>query len=78
MNNENVPLLTAEQAKIVMFYDPSTAHPQLRAIADGRAIVVPRMSEAEAFEKYASSERFGDDLWGGYLAALRDIGAIRD
>ena len=39
--NKDVPLLTAEMAVLLRTYDPSVARPQLLAIADGRAVVVP-------------------------------------
>lgn len=83
MSND-VPLLTAEMAVLLRTYDPSVARPQLLAIADGRAVVVPRMTEAEALKKFEHAwDHFGigeryHDTKAGYLAALRDLGIIRD
>lgn len=87
MSTDKVPLLTAEMAVLLRTYDPSVARPQLLAIADGRAVVVPSMTEAEARERliaWLRSEiaRFGGDWVPSpqqtWIAALRDLGVIRD
>lgn len=97
MSND-VPLLSAEVCRKYRNEFVGGLSPQttidflfgLNAIASGRAIVVPRMSEAEARERFQAHwcppdhdeapefhihKQFAADA---YLAALRDIGAIRD
>lgn len=80
MSND-VPLLTADQAATEMQDCWAANYDALEAIADGRAVVVPRMTEAEARAMCAQNAGSADDYainLDGYLAALRDLGIIRD
>lgn len=83
MSND-VPLLTAKQSYYEVEALTYEANAALIAITQERAVVVPRMSEAEArerFDKWADPNigRVENRIeWRAYLAALRDIGCLKD
>lgn len=82
MSND-VPLLTVEMAALLRGHDP--AHiagcvEALEAIATGRAVVIPRRTEAEWRAEFFSAWNAGHvqpSQQDGWLAALRHVGAIR-
>lgn len=86
MSND-VPLLTADQARwltihrsVAAQHDVDAIQDSVTAIIEGRAVVVPRMSEAEAMAMCAHNAGSADDYainLDGYIAALRDLGLIR-